>query len=545
MDLKLAIQLIFYEMLCTMACCYGASYTRPLTKVISTKYGVVRGLLTQFSSEVRPQLQAVESYLGIPYAAAPTGNLRFMPPTTPSQFEGGVRNATAFGPVCPQTGPNITQMDFEKSVPKSRLEYLRRLSTFLRNQSEDCLYLNIYTPSASREDKDLLPVLVYIHGESYSWGTGNAYDGTILASYGNLVVVTLNYRLGIFGFLNTGDGFARGNYGLMDQVAAIKFVEENVEQFGGDPNNITVMGHGTGAACVNLLMISPVASNYRPLFQRAILLGGSALSPWAISHDSKQYTMDLAHAVKCPVDENSVDLLRCLRNKSPAELLRAKLDVPQFLTGFGPTIDGIFIPNHPRNIMRNYAGLYRKYGLLIGLTRNEAVNILTKTELTAGFDESRQNKLLRSLVRNLYSYHLGEVFMSIKFEYADWERGSRSLQSIRDATLEILNDALTVAPLLEAAQLHAGSMAQQTYMFLFQHAHRLVEDDYPAVLDSVQADDLPFLFGAPLAQQNGRYSPWSGNFTPQDAYVTEVMGNFISNFARTGYARQKFCSFGS
>ena len=184
--------------------------------------------------------------------------------------------------------------------------------------------------------------------------------------------------------------------------------------------------------------------------------------------------------------------------------------------------------------MRNYAGLYRKYGLLIGLTHNEAVNMLTKTELTAGFDEARQNKILRSLVRTLYSYHLGEVFMSIKLEYADWERGSGSLQSIRDATLEILNDALTVAPLLEAAQLHAGSMAHQTYMYLFQHAHRLAEDDYPVALDSVQADDLPFLFGAPLAQQNGRYSPWSGNFTPQDAYVTEVMGNFISNFARVG-----------
>ena len=131
----------------------GASYTRPLTKVISTKYGVVRGLLTQFSSDVRPQLQSVESYLGIPYAAAPTGNLRFMPPTTPSQFEGGVRNATSFGPVCPQNGPNITQMESEKTVPKSRLEYLRRLSTFLRNQSEDCLYLNIYTPSAARGKK--------------------------------------------------------------------------------------------------------------------------------------------------------------------------------------------------------------------------------------------------------------------------------------------------------------------------------------------------------------------------------------------------------
>ncbi|OQV23725.1 Neuroligin-1 [Hypsibius exemplaris] len=523
--------------------CKASSYTRPSTKVVSTKYGVIRGLMTQFSSDLRPQLQPVDSYLGIPYAASPTGNLRFMPPTTPSHFEGGVRNATSFGPVCPQISPNVTALEAEKNTPKSRLDYLKRLDVYLRNQSEDCLYLNIYVPSSSRDEKEALPVLVYVHGESYSWGSGNPYDGSVLASYGNMVVVTLNYRLGIFGFLSTGDG-VRGNYGLMDQVAAIKFVEENIEQFGGDPNNITLLGHGTGAACVNLLMISPVAANLKPLFQRAILLSGSALSPWAISHDPRRYTSELAKAVKCPgLDvNNNINLIRCLRGKSVGELLKVQLNVPQFLTGFGPTIDGIFIPNHPRIVMRNYASLYRKYGLLIGLTRSEAVNHLTKKELAHGFDEQRQNRLLRTFVRNLFSFHLGEVFTSIKFEYADWEKTSRPLTSIRDSTLDVLGDALTVSPLLEAAQLHAGSVAQETFMYLFQHAHRSSGsegDDYSATLDSVYGDDLPYIFGAPLLhQQPNRIAPWTGNFSQQDAYLSEVTANFISNFVRTGEPRR-------
>ncbi|GFS94952.1 neuroligin-2 [Nephila pilipes] len=104
-----------------------------------------------------------------------------------------------------------------------------------------------------------LPVLVFIHGESYDWNAGNPYDGSILSSLGNVVVVTINYRLGILGFLPATEGSARGNYGLMDQVAALHWVQENIAEFGGDQKNVTIVGQGYGAAFVNLLMISPMA----------------------------------------------------------------------------------------------------------------------------------------------------------------------------------------------------------------------------------------------------------------------------------------------
>ncbi|GFX91744.1 neuroligin-4, X-linked [Trichonephila clavipes] len=100
--------------------------------------------------------------------------------------------------------------------------------------------------------------MVFIHGESYDWNSGNPYDGSVIASAGNIIVITINFRLGIFGFLPAVEGSSRGNYGIMDQVAALHWIQENIAEFGGDPKNVTIFGHGHGAACVNLLMLTPL-----------------------------------------------------------------------------------------------------------------------------------------------------------------------------------------------------------------------------------------------------------------------------------------------
>ncbi|XP_023230529.1 neuroligin-4, X-linked-like [Centruroides sculpturatus] len=227
--------------------------TRHLSsRVVTTKYGALRGSIATLPNR---QLKPVEIFLGVPYATPPMGSLRFMPPVTPAHWK-GVRNADQFGPVCPQRLPDITnETEALRRMPSGRLLYLRRLLPYLVNQSEDCLYLNIYAPLQANK----LPVMVYIHGESYEWNSGNPYDGSVLASYGLVVVVTINYRLGVLGFLPSLDNSARGNYGLMDQVAALHWIQENIGGFGGDPRNVTVFGHDYGAACTNFLMISPMA----------------------------------------------------------------------------------------------------------------------------------------------------------------------------------------------------------------------------------------------------------------------------------------------
>jgi len=220
--------------------------------VVTTAGGRVRGLTAPGSYVFR----------GLPYAAPPAGSLRWRPPRRPAGWE-GVRDAARFAPSSPQpqnpalTGPT----------------------------SEDCLYLNVYTPTLGNNGESGLPVLVWIHGGRFTLGAGRDYDGTKLAANG-IVVVTINFRHGALGFLAhpalaSEPGGPSGNYGLMDQQAALRWVQENVARFGGDPHNVTIAGQSTGGLSVLAHMIS---RGSRGLFHRAIVQSG--VGPWALEQQS-------------------------------------------------------------------------------------------------------------------------------------------------------------------------------------------------------------------------------------------------------------------
>jgi len=198
----------------------------------------------------------VSTFLGLPYAAPPTGNLRWRAPQ-PAAAWTGMRDATTFGPSCPQVQPQ-TKNPF---LPPGQI-------------SEDCLYLNVYTPTARPGANR--PVLVWIHGGGLVQDGARNYDGTKLAADGT-VVVTINYRLGALGFLAhpslaSHPGGAAGNYGLMDQQAALRWVQRNIAQFGGNPGNVTIAGQSAGGLSVLAQLTSPGA---RGLFQRAIVQSGT------------------------------------------------------------------------------------------------------------------------------------------------------------------------------------------------------------------------------------------------------------------------------
>ena len=201
-----------------------------------------------------------------------------------------------------------------------------------------------------QQQQSKLPVVVFIQAESYDWGSGNLLDRSVLSIFNNVILVTLNYRLGLFGFLpvSLDENGPRGNYGLMDQVAALHWIQENIADFGGDPMNITLIGHGYGAAFVNFLVISPMVSS--SLFSRVILMSGSALSPWALARDADFYSRVLAKGVNCPILENYL-MVECLRSKSMEELQSVDLKVPEHITAFGPIIDSIVIPSEPRSLI--------------------------------------------------------------------------------------------------------------------------------------------------------------------------------------------------
>ena len=213
-----------------------------------TKQGLVEGL-TDSGGRV---------FRGIPYAAPPMGDLRWREPLPGASWK-GVRKATEFGPRCVQ-GPIFDDMVFRDQP------------------SEDCLYLNVWTPARSGAEK--LPVMVWIHGGGFQAGSASEprQDGGRLARRG-VVVVSLNYRLGVFGFLahpaltkESARG-ASGNYGLMDQVAALQWISGNIARFGGDPANVTVFGHSAGSMDIGMLLASPIAKG---LFHRAIQQSGAA-----------------------------------------------------------------------------------------------------------------------------------------------------------------------------------------------------------------------------------------------------------------------------
>lgn len=224
----------------------------------SSDGAVVRTASGKLQGEVLDANSGLAVYRGIPFAAAPVGELRWKPPRPVAEWS-GVRDATEFGAICPQA-PVLAMMTGE-SLPKT---------------SEDCLFLNVWT--AAREGDDPRPVMVWIHGGGLSLGWSNqiGYDGSAFAARG-VVLVSINYRLGPLGYLahpalSRESGGESGNYGFLDQIAALQWVERNIAQFGGDPDNVTIFGESAGGTSVHALMASPLAAG---LMHRAI-----AESPW-------------------------------------------------------------------------------------------------------------------------------------------------------------------------------------------------------------------------------------------------------------------------
>ncbi|KAF8766907.1 Neuroligin-4 like protein [Argiope bruennichi] len=476
---------------------------QPKSSVVTTKYGSLRGVIEVLSNK---HLQPVEMFLGVPYAGVPLGSLRFLPPGTPPQWK-GIRTADHLGPVCPQRVPDISnETEALKRMPAGRYEYLKRLLPFLVNQSEDCLYLNIYAPAGSpRNAKSRIPVMVFIHGESYDWNSGNSYDGSVIASLGNIIVITINFRLGIFGFLPAVEGSSRGNYGIMDQVAALHWIQENIAEFGGDPKNVTVFGHGHGAACVNLLMLTPLTKG---LFQRAIMQSGSALSPWAIARNSLAYTRQIAKSLKCPIEDSAV-LVECLRQRPVQDILDVPLSVPDHLSAFGPTIDGVVVPGEPAEVMEKHTDFFGQYDLMFGMTRIESYDQFSSQEDKSGIDVLRRDRLLRTLVRNLFTYHLQEIFLTVVNEYTDG-----------------------VPPLVRTGNFHSRvrhPRDPKTFQYVF--THQTEDAGYSQRMGTVHGEDLPYVFGAPLVNS---LSHFSRNFTKSESSLSETVIMLWTNFAKYG-----------
>jgi para-nitrobenzyl esterase len=300
--------------------------------IVQTVNGTIKGLVTSTTRQ----------FLGIPYAAPPVGNLRWRAPQPVTSWQ-GTRSATTFGNIC-------TQAQGQTVIG-----------------SEDCLYLNVYTPAVLEAN---LPVMVWIHGGAFVSGAGSQYDPTALVTRGNVIVVTINYRLGSFGFLalpglsNEVRSGSSGNYGLLDQQAALHWVRANIARFGGNTNNVTLFGESAGGAAVCDQIASPQIGGF---FQKAITESGpceaaNIATPTLAAARTTGSTF--ATSVGCTGANRAI--VACLRD-TPASTLVAHTNASARM--FAPNVDGSILPRSVKSALA--LGLFNHVPIIEGSNRNE------------------------------------------------------------------------------------------------------------------------------------------------------------------------------
>ncbi|XP_043528092.1 venom carboxylesterase-6-like [Frieseomelitta varia] len=278
---------------------------------IKTPLGAIKGYY-----KVSANGRQYEAYEGIPYALPPVGKLRFKPPQRLPPWVGELP-ATKFGSPCLQ----YTQLP---SNPDDEVE-----------GAEDCLYLNIYVPADTRTSSKSLPVIFWIHGGAFQYGSGMLMGAKYLMDR-DVVFVTINYRLGMLGFLSTEDEIIPGNMGLKDQSMALRWVSENIEWFGGDPKKVTLVGLSAGGVSVHYHYLSPMSAG---LFQGGISISGTAFDCWGQTENSLEKAKKLGALMGCPTG-NTREMVRCLRYRPSKTVVQALGNYMRFyynpFTPFGP-----------------------------------------------------------------------------------------------------------------------------------------------------------------------------------------------------------------
>jgi para-nitrobenzyl esterase len=438
--------------------------------------GQIRGVL----SDEHPDIIA---FKGVPFAAPPIANLRWRPPA-PVVAWNGVRQAATTGPACPQRG----------SMP----------------QSEDCLFLNVWTP---RKVAKPLPVMVWIHGGGYRIGTGGSSDGAPLASKG-VVLVAINYRLSVFGFFAhpalsaESSHHASGNQGLMDMVAALEWVRDNIASFGGDPRRVTIFGESAGGGAVMALMLVPQAKG---LFHRAI-----AESPYVHGWDRPLSTRARGWA---PAEHVGLELgkalgatgdhaLAALRAATTAEIMKVAEEGPLFKwsgTIWAPNVDGWILPDDP--IVMYNAGRQHDVPLIAGINDNEG-----------------------SLFRSRYNIHDVKAFETyVRTDFGSIapealaQYGVKSADAINAGLDHLVHDMFFAGP----ARLQMRAHTKVSSAAWLYHFAQVPPTPGGKNFGAHHAAEIPYVFGAVTPTPE---TPWSD----ADRQVSNLMMSYWTQFAATG-----------
>lgn len=494
---------------------FGATRALNSTVEVTTKLGTLQGL-TQVIPNAHGSINAIHKFLGIPYAAPPTGDLRFAPPQPHKGWKlDGVYKATRFRSICMQR-----IIHYNISIRQA----WKGFSETEENISEDCLYLNIYTPAenASKQQnksQHLYPVLAYIHGGGFFAGTPirAVSPGEYLPLRG-IILVSIQYRLGAFGFFSTGDSTAPGNYGMLDQVEALKWIKEHIKSFGGDPSKVTLFGESAGGSSVNLHLLSSLSKG---LFHRLISESGTDLSPFAFHGESgvTSSSLELAENLNCAAT-NQQNMIECLRSKTALQILAATSSNSIFY----PVVDKHFLPDSPINLRK--AGKFQRVPIIAGFVSNEGSFLLL------GNSVSKYNKtIFRRLIEEHMINSMGHtadraplLVDAVEFQYTRWPRENNSTK-IRQSIIDALTDYYVVAPT------YASLMFQSQYSptWLYEFRHRSVHSPKQDWEGVGHGDITAYVFGVPLLEGTSPHP-----YTATDRNISDFMVTVYTNFVKFG-----------
>ena len=423
----------------------------------------------------------VKAFLGLPYAAPPVGEMRWKAPGPPAKWK-STRDATHYGAHCIQ-GRVFADMIFQDAGP-----------------SEDCLFLNVYAPSAAKATSKL-PVMFWIHGGGYVGGAASEprHNGDFLPAKG-VVLVTINYRLGVLGFLATADlakeaGGVTGNYGLLDMVAALQWVKANIAKFGGDPDNVTIFGESAGSFAVSTLMAAPPA---RGLFQKAIGESGGAFSDVLPTN-----TLETS-------EKKNGEWVASLGAKTLAELRAMPADAVLEAAGkdgaprFAPVIDGRFLTEP---VPQTFAqGMQAHVPLLAGWNRDENAGMA--------------NDMTVEKWKAFATEHFGDRAE----EFLTLYPGESDEQAARSAT-DYGSDAFIAFGTWKWIEAHRRTGSSPVYCYHFEQPAPPSKFHPDAI--AFHSDDIEYVFGT-IDTRPG--AVWS----PEERKLSDEMMSYWTNFAKTG-----------
>ncbi|XP_054155663.1 acetylcholinesterase-like [Oppia nitens] len=493
----------------------------------------------------------VNCFLGIPYAEPPVGKLRFRKPVPKNRVK--VIKAIRQPNYCWQKQWDIKNHYAIKPLLKWFPDWTQTAIGVQR--SEDCLYLNVYQPVLTNNNKNNLTVMVWIYGGGFLSGAISLYDGSVLASTHEVLVVTISYRVGMFGFLaapaddddgnsssssSSGSSYhgLAGNWGLHDQVLALQWIKLNIHWFGGNPDNIVLFGESAGAISVGYHMISPKSQQ---LFHRAIMESGDPLVPliMASKQSHTQAVVDLIQAINCSqLSTNSThreiigDGIECLRHANVREMYNiSEILFQKHLGVFMPIVDNDFFADHPQELVNNRS-FYSAKEILIGTNAVEGAYFSSFGPMEKYWrNDTISENFTKQAIDELVNESVPAIFRSLAAQAVNFTldgiEDQNNSSQLWNRYIQIVGDIIFVCPDQLFIDKFADSRDHHSvYYYRFNRISAYLSHHPKWVTGAVHSEEIQFVFGVPLIATD--------LYTREERQLSRHMMTLWTNFAKTG-----------